>query len=247
MNIIPALDLLDGQCVRLQKGDFTRKIIYHQDPLEAAKSFESAGIKYLHLVDLDGARAGAPVNMKILEKLAASTDLQIDFGGGLRTTAALQSVFDAGARQVTVGSIALQRSELFAAWLSEFGAERIVLAADCRNGVIAFQGWQNDSEKLLLPFLQQQYQSGVRRCMVTDIEKDGMLEGPSFEMYQTLIASLPPSLKIVASGGVSSLADLHQLGAIGCESAIVGKAIYEGNITLEQLRNYAEKTNYSVS
>lgn len=247
MNIIPALDLLDGQCVRLQKGDFTRRITYHQNPLDAAKSFESAGIKYLHLVDLDGARRGAPVHLKTLEKLVAATNLQIDFGGGLRNTAALQSVFDAGARQVTVGSVALQQPELFAAWLAKFGAERIVLAADCRNGVVAVQGWQNDSEKMLLPFLQQQYQLGVRRCMVTDIEKDGMLGGPSFEMYQSLIASLPPSLKIVASGGVSSLHDVLQLAAIGCESAIVGKAIYEGNITLEQLRNYAEKTNYSMS
>lgn len=234
MRIIPAIDIIDGKCVRLSQGDYDQKTVYNENPLEAAKQFESAGLKYLHLVDLDGAKAKKVVNWKVLEAITSQTDLSVDFGGGLRTTEDVQTVFNCGAKQITAGSIAVNDRETVLAWISRFGAERIILGADAKNGRIATHGWLDDSGLDAIEFIAAYQQEGIEYVVCTDIAKDGMLEGPSIELYKQILKK-NAELKLIASGGVSSLEDLIKLKEIGCDGAIVGKAIYENRITLEEL------------
>lgn len=243
MRIIPAIDIIDGKCVRLTKGDYSTTRVYHQDPLDAARAFEDHGIRHLHVVDLDGARAGRIVNFKVLERLATRTGLQIDFGGGLRTDDDLRIAFECGAKQVTGGSIAVREPNRFAAWLAEYGWKRIILGADARDGKIAVSGWEEGSDQHLLPFVQDYLGQGVRYVICTDIARDGMLQGPATELYRDLIRDAVPKdgeLRLIASGGIRSLADLEALREAGCEGAIVGKAIYEGTIGLKELQRHME-------
>jgi phosphoribosylformimino-5-aminoimidazole carboxamide ribotide isomerase len=238
MEIIPAIDIIDGKCVRLSKGDYTRKTVYAEDPLEVALEFEQAGIRRLHLVDLDGAKAKKVINLPVLERIAGKTGLVIDFGGGVQSTDDLQRVFDAGAEQVTGGSVAVKNPELFEQWLQQFGADKIILGADARKGKVAISGWQEKSEWELMEFVAHYAKKGVRHVISTDVSKDGMLQGPSVKLYQDLVANFP-NLSIIASGGVSRYEDLEALSATGVAAAIVGKAIYEGRITLKQLSEFS--------
>ncbi len=233
MRIIPAIDIIDGKCVRLSKGDYSTAKIYAEDPLEMAKEIEGSGLKYLHLVDLDGAKAKMIVNLKVLESLATTTTLHIDFGGGIKSTQDVENAFNAGAKAITGGSIAVNNRDLFLVWLEKYGAEKIILGADCRNGMIATHGWTEDSVLPVMNFVSEYEKLGIKNVICTDISKDGMLQGPSIELYTNLIAQT--AINLIASGGVSSLADLLELKKIGCEAAIVGKAIYEGKVTLKEL------------
>lgn len=233
MRIIPAIDIIDGKCVRLSKGDYATAKIYAEDPLEMAKEIEGSGLKYLHLVDLDGAKAKMIVNLKVLESLATTTTLHIDFGGGIKSTQDVENAFNAGAKAITGGSIAVNNRDLFLVWLEKYGAEKIILGADCRNGMIATHGWTEDSVLPVMNFVSEYEKLGIKNVICTDISKDGMLQGPSIELYTNLIAQT--AINLIASGGVSSLADLLELKKIGCEAAIVGKAIYEGKVTLKEL------------
>lgn len=237
MRIIPAIDLIDGKCVRLSKGDYNTKIVYNEDPLEVAKSFEAHGIQYLHLVDLDGAKSHKIINHKILEKIATQTSLKVDFGGGLKADSDLKIAFESGASQVTGGSIAVKNPTLFKEWITKYGAHKIILGADANNEKVAISGWLEDSNEDLVPFIQNYQLFGIQYVICTDIAKDGMLEGPSFELYKKIISS-SPAIKLIASGGISAFADLPKLAALGCEGAIIGKAIYENRITLKQLENF---------
>lgn len=237
IEIIPAIDVIDGKCVRLTHGDFARKTVYSDDPLEIAKRFESIGSKRLHMVDLDGARSGKPANLAVLENVAAATMLRIDFGGGIKTDPDLQSVFAAGAAIANVGSVAVNETEAFAKWLSEFG-ERILLGADCRGEKVVVNGWQDETELSIIDFLKQIYERGVRKAFVTDIGRDGALAGPSIELYARIRAEIP-ELELIASGGVSSIEDVERLDEIGCSGVIVGKAIYENRITEKELARFA--------
>lgn len=234
MRTIPAIDLIDGKCVRLTKGDYSTKIIYNENPLEMAQLFESAGVKHLHLVDLDGAKAGRIVNAGILEKIASNTSLKIDFGGGLRSDADIQKAFDSGASQITVGSVAMTNRKLLLSWLLKYGAEKIILGADCKHRKISTDGWAMSSDMDILDFIKEYEKIGIKHVISTDILKDGMLEGASFELYSEITTNT--SVALIASGGISSIKDLHALNKLGCEGAIVGKALYEGNITLEELK-----------
>ncbi len=233
MKIIPAIDIINGSCVRLTKGDYSTKKVYHEDPLEVAKEFEDYGIKFLHVVDLDGAKSDGIVNYKVLEKLATKTNLSIDFGGGIKKDDDLRIAFECGANQVTVGSIAAKNPDLFLQWLTQYGAEKIILGADVNNLKIATDGWQKDSKKDIFEFLEYYVEHGVRTVICTDISKDGMLQGPAFELYNEILNQ--NKLNLIASGGISSLDDLDQLAEIGCSGAILGKAIYEGTISLADL------------
>lgn len=233
MRIIPAIDLIDGQCVRLAQGDYQAKKVYDTDPLEVAKRFEAAGLQYLHLVDLDGAQAGSTVNWAVLEALASHTALKIDFGGGLSNTDAVRRALSAGAQQVTAGSIAVRSPRMVADWLAEFGPERILLGADVREGHIATHGWQATSDWPLYDFLDFYQKKGMPEAVVTDIARDGMLAGPATVLYGDLIAK--QALGIIASGGIRSITDLEALRRVGCSGAIIGKALYEGPISLEDL------------
>ena len=234
MQIIPAIDIIDGKCVRLTQGDYDQKTIYHESPLEVAKEFEEAGLQRLHLVDLDGAKAGAVQNWKVLETIAKKTFLQIDFGGGIKTEADLQKVFDAGARFATIGSLAVKNPEIFSNWLQKYGPEKFLLGADVKGEMIAVSGWLETSEELVYDFIQQYLDKGIHQLFCTDISKDGKLEGPSISLYKEIIRKFP-SLYFIASGGVANVDDLYQLKEIGCKGVIVGKAIYEGRITLQEL------------
>lgn len=238
MEIIPAIDIIDGKCVRLSEGDYNRKKVYADDPLEIALSFEQAGIRRLHLVDLDGAKARKVINLPVLERIAGNTSLVIDFGGGVQSTDDLEQVFDAGAKQVTGGSIAVRDPEMFEQWLQQFGPEKIILGADTRNGTVAISGWQEKSEWELMEFVDHYAEKGVRYVICTDVSKDGMLKGPSVALYQKLVAKFP-KLSIIASGGVSCYEDLEALSVTGVSGVIVGKAIYEGRITLKQLSEFS--------
>ncbi|MFT5858148.1 MAG: phosphoribosylformimino-5-aminoimidazole carboxamide ribotide isomerase [Flavobacteriaceae bacterium] len=233
MRIIPAIDLIEGKCVRLTKGDFSTKKIYNENPLEVAKEFEDNGIEYLHLVDLDGAKSKQIVNYKTLELLATETNLTIDFGGGLRSNDDLKIAFESGARQITGGSIAVKDPALFKAWIDKYGGDKIILGADCLGRKIATNGWIQSSDLDVLQFIQAHEKEGIQSVICTDISKDGMLGGPSIELYEDLIRQTNTNL--IASGGVSCIQDLIALKAIGCEAAIVGKAIYEGKVTLKEL------------
>lgn len=233
MKIIPAIDLIDGKCVRLSKGDYATKKVYNENPVEVAKAFEDNGIEYLHLVDLDGAKAKKIINHKVLEDIAKNTSLIIDFGGGIRTEEDLQKAFDNGAQKVTLGSIALVNPELCLNWLSKFGAEKLILGADCLDRKIKTSGWLEDSETDVLAFIKEYQQKGFKEVVCTDISKDGMLQGPSSELYEEIISN--SEIELIASGGISNIEDVRKMKKIGCAGTIIGKAIYEGRISLEEL------------
>ncbi|MGO4773040.1 1-(5-phosphoribosyl)-5-[(5-phosphoribosylamino)methylideneamino]imidazole-4-carboxamide isomerase [Flavobacterium sp. W22_SRS_FK3] len=237
MRIIPAIDIIDGKCVRLSKGDYDTKIIYNENPLEVAKSFEAHGIEYLHLVDLDGAKSSKIVNYKILEQIASQTKLKVDFGGGLKSDADLKIAFESGANQITGGSIAVKNRAIFEKWISIYGSDKIILGADAKDEKIAVSGWLEDSDEELIPFIQDYQTKGIQYVICTDIAKDGMLEGPSFDLYAKILAEAK-NVKLIASGGISTFDELPKLAELGCEGTIIGKAIYEGRITLKQLENY---------
>lgn len=243
MRIIPAIDIIDGKCVRLSKGDYNTKIIYNENPLEVAKEFEAHGIEYLHLVDLDGAKSSQIVNYKILEQIATQTSLKIDFGGGLKADSDLKIAFESGANQITGGSIAVKNRELFGKWIAEYGADKIILGADANNEKVAVSGWLEDSNEDLIPFIQDYQNKGIQYVICTDIAKDGMLEGPSFDLYAKILNE-NNSLKLIASGGISTFDELPRLAELGCEGTIIGKAIYEGRISLKQLEHYILSMNY---
>jgi len=233
MRIIPAIDLIDGKCVRLSQGKFESKQVYNEDPLEVAKMFENHGIQYLHLVDLDGAKRKQLVHYKVLEKIASQTKLQIDFGGGIASDEDVKIAFESGAKQITGGSIAVENKRLFLNWLSRYGADKIILGADFIHGKIAISGWEKETDESIISFVQNYEEAGLKYVISTDIDKDGMLEGASLDTYQELINA--SSLKVIASGGVASMDDLYQLKEIGCDGAIIGKAIYEQRISLKEL------------
>ncbi len=245
MRIIPAIDIIEGKCVRLSKGDYNTKKVYNENPLEVAKMFEAHGIQYLHLVDLDGAKSKHIVNHKILQEIASKTTLKVDFGGGLKTEKDLEIAFECGANQITGGSIAVKDPEIFKSWIQKFGSEKIILGADANNGKIAVSGWQEESEKELIPFIQEYQQDGVKYVICTDISKDGMLQGPSFELYRRILketnltsSTAEKSINLIASGGISEFGELPKLAKLGCEGTIIGKAIYEGRIQMKELENF---------
>lgn len=237
MRIIPAIDIIDGKCVRLTKGDYSTKKIYNEHPLEVAKSFEDAGIEYLHVVDLDGAKSKHIVNHKILEQITSKTNLKVDFGGGLKTDDDLRIAFESGANQITGGSIAVKNPSVFEAWLSKFGNEKIILGADCNNEKIAVSGWLEESELEVIPFIQNHEKKGVSYVICTDISKDGMLQGPSFKLYEKIIKATK-NIKLIASGGISHIDEFPMLEELGCEGVILGKAIYENRISLKEIERY---------
>lgn len=237
MQIIPAIDLIDGKCVRLTEGDYAQKKIYNEDPLEVAKAFEGIGLMRLHLVDLDGAKAGEVVNWKVLEKIANQTALKIDFGGGIKKESTLKSVIDAGATYATIGSLAVNNRELFEEWIEQFGAEVFMLGADVYKEKIAIGGWVEKTNIDVYEFIKSYMNKGISQIFCTDIQKDGKLEGPSIELYKNIIEQCA-SLNLIASGGVSNMQDLKDLRKIGCKAAIVGKAIYENRITLKELASF---------
>lgn len=238
MQIIPAIDIIEGKCVRLTEGDYAQKKIYNEHPLEVALQFEDAGLKRLHLVDLDGAKAGTVKNWKVLENLAARTALEIDFGGGIKQEKDVQIVFDSGSRYATVGSIAVKDEQRFVSWLQQFGADRFLLGADVKEEKIAIGGWLETTDIWIYDFIEKYRQHGVQQLFCTDVKKDGRLEGPSVALYQSILRKFA-DLQLIASGGVASLSDLEELAVIGCSGAIVGKAIYEGRISLQELQRFA--------
>jgi len=237
MQIIPAIDIIEGKCVRLTEGDYAQKKIYNEDPLEVAKQFEGVGLMRLHLVDLDGAKAGAVVNWKVLEKIANKTGLKIDFGGGIKTEATLKTVLDTGATYATIGSLAVKERVLFEEWIERFGATIFMLGADVHAEKIAIGGWLEKTDIDMYDFIGSYMNKGVTQIFCTDIQKDGKLEGPSIELYKKILQQYP-SLQLIASGGVSQLNDLDALRTIGCSAAIVGKAIYEHKISLAELSTF---------
>jgi len=240
IEIIPAIDLVEGKCVRLTQGDFNQKTIYHENPLDAAKFFENMGFKKLHLVDLDGAKkdsVGSVANKKVLAEIASKTNMTIDFGGGIRTEEILKAAFEAGADMVTCGSIAVKEKEKFEEWVLEYGADRIILAADAKDKQIAIHGWQETSAVSVFDFIDQYTKKGVHQVLCTDISRDGMLSGPSMELYNEIIQQFP-ALYLIASGGVSSIEDIAQLNEAGIPAVVVGKAFYEGRITAKDLQPY---------
>jgi phosphoribosylformimino-5-aminoimidazole carboxamide ribotide isomerase len=233
MRIIVALDIIGGKCVRLTRGDFDTKKVYNEDPLEVAREVEDNGISYLHLVDLDGAKNKKIENLSVLEKICTKTNLKIDFGGGVRSDKDLRMLFNAGARQVTVGSIAVSSPELFLKWLSVYGPDKLILGADYKGRKISAGGWQENSDKDLISFLTDYKNNGVKYTVCTDIDRDGMLKGPATELYKEILEKV--EINLIASGGISSMKDIDEIGDAGCEGVIVGKAFYEGRITLKEL------------
>jgi phosphoribosylformimino-5-aminoimidazole carboxamide ribotide isomerase len=234
IKIIPSIDLVDGKCVRLTQGNFDEKKIYDSDPVAVAKRFAEAGIERLHLVDLDGAKAGKVINHLILERIAAETKLKIDFGGGIKSDDDIQKVFDCGANQVTAGTIAVQNPKLVLSWIQKFGKDKIILGADVLNGIVRINGWVNPSEIKLFDFITNYQWHGIRYVLCTDIEKDGMMKGSSVDLYKSIIKQFP-EMRVIASGGVSSIEEIKQLNKIGCYGVVIGKAIYENLISLEDL------------
>lgn len=237
MQIIPAIDIIDGKCVRLTQGDYAQKTIYNENPLEVALEFESIGITRLHLVDLDGAKLGKVVNYKVLEKIASKTKLSIDFGGGIKTDDDIETVFNYGADLATIGSIAVKNKELFFSWVKKYGAEKIFLGADVKNEKIAVGGWLETTNVSIYDFIEENLTEGIKYVFCTDISKDGLLQGPSIDLYKNMLAKFS-QLNLTASGGVSQLSDLEELKKIGCAGVIVGKAIYEGRITMNELKTF---------
>lgn len=237
MRIIPAIDIINGKCVRLTKGNYDTVTVYNEDPLEVARKFEDHGMEYLHLVDLDGAKTEGIIHYRILEKIATRTNLKIDFGGGIKSDTDLRIAFECGAQQITAGSIAIKAPEVFKNWIAQYGPEKIILGADVKEEKIAVSGWLEESMQTVIPFLQEYRQSGIFYVTCTDISRDGMLEGPAVELYQKIITSVP-DIRLIASGGVSGYDDLIRLNTLGCEGVIIGKAIYENRITLRQLEQF---------
>lgn len=235
MRIIPAIDIIDGKCVRLSKGDYDTKKIYNENPVEVAKEFEDFGIQYLHLVDLDGAKAKKIINQKVIENIAKNTNLIIDFGGGIRSEEDLQKAFDSGAKKVTLGSIAVVNPEMCLAWLEKFGTEKLILGADCLDRKIKTSGWLENSETDVVDFIKEYQKKGFKEVVCTDISKDGMLQGPSTALYQEILEN--STIELIASGGISNIEDVQKMKEIGCAGTIIGKAIYEGRISLEDLRS----------
>ena len=243
MRLIPAIDIIDGKCVRLSKGDYSTKKVYNENPLEIAKEFENHGIEYLHLVDLDGAKSKHIVNHKVLEQIAVHTNLKIDFGGGLKSDEDLHIAFESGANQITGGSIAVKDSTTFMRWLKKFGTDKIILGADANNEKIAVSGWQEESKEELIPFIMNYQKRGVTNVICTDISKDGMLQGPSFDLYKKILMKMP-KINLIASGGISCFEELPKLADLGCEATIIGKAIYEKRISLKQLEEFISETQF---
>jgi phosphoribosylformimino-5-aminoimidazole carboxamide ribotide isomerase len=234
MRIIPAIDILGGKCVRLTRGDYSSKKIYNEDPLEVAKEYEDNGLKYLHLVDLDGVKNKKIINYEVLERIASKTSLTIDFGGGIRSEQDLKIAFRSGARQVTAGSIAVSSPSLFLEWIERFTSDKIILGADCINRKITTAGWTEKSEEDVLDFISLYSSKGVKYSVCTDVDKDGMLMGPATELYKEILNTV--KINLIASGGISSLKDIEDVKSAGCEGAIIGKAIFEGRIKLKELR-----------
>jgi phosphoribosylformimino-5-aminoimidazole carboxamide ribotide isomerase len=237
IEIIPAIDIIDGKCVRLSQGDYQQKTIYNENPLEVAKMFEAAGLKRLHLVDLDGAKAHHIVNQKVLENIASNTQLIIDFGGGLKSDEDLKIAFESGASMVTGGSIAVKSPEIFLRWIEKFGAEKIILGADAKNEMIAVAGWQEVSELSILDFIESYTIKGIRKVISTDIARDGMLSGPSIDLYKKIMAKFP-TLELIASGGIATMKDIYELDEMGVPGVITGKAIYENRISLDEISRF---------
>lgn len=236
IELIPAIDIINGQCVRLTKGDYDQKTVYSNSPVEVAREFETIGFQRLHVVDLDGAKSKHIVNSSVLRSLASETHLRIDFGGGIKTDEDIETAFASGAAMVTVGSIAVTQPELFMGWLEKYGAERMILGADVRNGKISINGWKEDSAEDLLPFLQKYIEAGVKNVLCTEISKDGTLAGPAIDLYRRVMDAYP-QLHLIASGGVSSMEDIKALDRAGIPAVVFGKAIYEGRIDLRELIN----------
>jgi phosphoribosylformimino-5-aminoimidazole carboxamide ribotide isomerase len=234
IELIPAIDIIDGQCVRLTKGDYAQKTVYSSSPAEVARDFEKIGFQRLHVVDLDGAKSRHIVNDKVLRQITEKTALKVDFGGGIKTDDDLRIAFENGAAMVTVGSIAITEPERFLTWAEQYGAERLILGADVRNGKISINGWKEDSSEDLLPFLRRFVNAGIRNVLCTEISKDGTLQGPAIDLYKEIMAEYP-QLHLIASGGVSSIDDIKALDAAGIPAVVFGKAIYEGKINLKEL------------
>ena len=239
IELIPAIDIINGQCVRLTKGDYDQKTVYRDSPAEVAKEFEEMGFKRLHVVDLDGAKSKHIVNEDVLRSITTETCLTVDFGGGIKTDEDIEKAFEAGAQMVTVGSIAVTQPELFMGWLKKYGADRMILGADVRNGKISINGWKEDSTEDLLPFLRKYIDAGVKTVLCTEISKDGTLAGPAIGLYQQVMAAYP-QLHLIASGGVSSIEDIKALEKAGIPAVVFGKAIYEGRIDLKELMTMRE-------
>ena len=243
MRIIPAIDIIEGKCVRLTKGDYSTTKMYNENPLEVAKQFEDAGIEYLHMVDLEGAKADHVVNYKVLEKVATKTNLKIDFGGGLKSDDDVFIAFNSGAKQITGGSIAVKNTDTFLRWINKYGTQKIILGADCKNEKIAISGWLEESSLEVVQFIQDYQKNGIQYVVCTDISKDGMLQGPSVDLYKKIInqctnGSSDQSVKLIASGGVTTFDDVEVLSEIGCDGVIIGKAIYENRISLKELERF---------
>jgi len=237
IEIIPAIDIIDGKCVRLTKGDYDTKKVYNEDPVEVAKMFEAHGIKRLHTVDLDGARSQHIINYKTIEKIADHTSLIIDFGGGIKSDEDIDIAFASGASMVTIGSVAVKKPELFDAWLEKYNDNKIILGADVKNGLISINGWKEEGNDELMPFLEKYIGKGVDNVLCTDISRDGMLQGPAIQLYEDIMKSFP-NINLIASGGVSCIEDIDHLNSAGIPSVVFGKAIYEGKIKMEELEKY---------
>ncbi len=237
MQIVPAIDLIDGKCVRLTQGDYAQKKVYNENPLEVSKQFEDIGITRLHLVDLDGAKKGEVVNYKVLEKIASKTKLEIDFGGGIKTNEAISIVFESGASLATIGSVAVKNKELFFSWIKKYGTDKILLGADVNKEKIAISGWLEKTDINIFDFINENVEMGIKTIFCTDISKDGLLQGASVDLYKKILRQFS-TLNLIASGGVASINDLDELKAIGCSGAIVGKAIYENKISMNDLKKY---------
>ncbi len=237
MRIIPAIDIIDGKCVRLIQGDYAQKTVYNENPLDVAKSFEDAGLTHLHLVDLDGAKQGKVVHWDIVEKITSNTDLRVDFGGGIKTSEEIEKLLAFGIRKVNLGSIAIKEPAKITDWITQFGAEKIILSADVKDEIIAINGWQDNASINIMTFLKDYVQKGIKNVTCTDISTDGMLTGPNIDLYKKILLSFP-QLNVIASGGVSSIDDLTELEQIGVDGVIIGKAIYEGRLSLEDLNKF---------
>jgi len=236
MRIIPAIDIINGSCVRLTQGDYNQKKVYNENPLDVAQTFEAAGLRYLHLIDLDGAKAGKVTNWKVIEDITTGTGLIVDFGGGIKTTDELSRLFDYGIAQVNIGSMAVTNPDMIAEWIETFGSDKIILSADVKAEKIAISGWQENSLIAITDFLKDYVRRGIEYVTCTDISTDGMLIGPNIDLYKKILLSFP-QLNLIASGGVSSMDDLYELKQIGVDGVIVGKAIYEERVTLDELAN----------
>lgn len=237
IEIIPAIDIIDGKCVRLTKGDYDTKKVYNDDPLEVAKMIESYGVRRLHVVDLDGAKSQHIVNYNIIERIADHTSLVIDFGGGIKSNEDIDIAFASGASLVTVGSVAVKNPDLFSEWLEKYSPAKVILGADVKNGLISINGWKEEGNDQLMPFLQNYVNQGVENVLCTDISKDGMLEGPAIELYKQIMEQFP-EMRLIASGGVSCIEDIEALDAAGIPAVVFGKALYEGKIKMEELTKF---------